>query len=227
VVLKPSSEAPLTAFILAEIADQAGLPPGVLNLVSGSGAVVGEALALHPDVSMISFTGSTATGKRLSVLAAETLKRVSLELGGKSASVILDDADLATAVKGTLSACFLNSGQTCSALTRMLVPESLYSQAALLAAEFGSGFILGDPYSDRSRLGPLVSAGQRETVRGYIHKGIEEGAELLTGGPGTPEGLEKGYYVKPTLHHSLPRRRRGGTHRQRQHLRPFRRSLVR
>ena len=138
-------------------------------------------------------------GKRLSVLAAETVKRVSLELGGKSASVILDDADLQVAVKTTLGACFLNSGQTCSALTRMLVPESLYAQAASLAAELGKGFVIGDPFSDRSRLGPLVSAAQRDRVRNYILKGVEEGAELLTGGPDVPEGFEKGYYVLPTV----------------------------
>jgi len=199
VVIKPSSEAPLSAFILAEIVERAGLPPGVFNLVSGRGAIVGEALALHPDVDMVSFTGSTVTGKRLSVLAAETVKRVSLELGGKSASVILDDADLQVAVKTTLGACFLNSGQTCSALTRMLVPESLYAQAASLAAELGKGFVIGDPFSDRSRLGPLVSAAQRDRVRNYILKGVEEGAELLTGGPDVPEGFEKGYYVLPTV----------------------------
>jgi len=199
IVLKPSSEAPLSAFILAEIVEQAGLPPGVFNLVSGRGAVVGEALAVHPEVDMISFTGSTATGKRLSVLATETVKRVALELGGKSASVILDDADLQVAVKATLGACYLNSGQTCSALTRMLVPARLYEQAASLAAELARSFTIGDPFSDRSRLGPLVSAGQRDRVRDYIKKGIEEGAELLTGGHGTPEGLEKGYYVLPTV----------------------------
>jgi len=198
-VLKPSSQAPLSAFILAEIIEQAGLPPGVFNLVSGRGAVVGEALALHPEVDMVSFTGSTATGKRLTVLAAETVKRVSLELGGKSASVILDDADLRVAVKGTLGACYLNSGQTCSALTRMLVPASLYEQAASLAAEMGRGFVVGDPFSDQTRLGPLVSAAQRERVRNHIRKGIEEGAELLTGGPMAPEGLDKGYYVQPTV----------------------------
>jgi betaine-aldehyde dehydrogenase len=199
VVLKPSSEAPLSAFILAEIIERAGLPAGVFNLVSGRGAVVGEALALHPEVDMVSFTGSTVTGKRLSVLAAETVKRVSLELGGKSASVILEDADLQLAVKATLGACFLNSGQTCSALTRMLVPAGLYEQAASLAAELGSGYVVGDPFSDRTRLGPLVSAAQRERVRTYIRRGIEEGAELLTGGPQAPQGLEKGYYVLPTV----------------------------
>lgn len=199
VVVKPSSEAPLSAFILAEIVAKAGLPPGVFNLVSGRGATIGEALASHPDVDMVSFTGSTAVGRRLSVLAAETIKKVSLELGGKSASVILDDADLAAAVKGSLSACLLNSGQTCSAHTRLLVPESLYEQAALLAVELGKSFVPSDPFGDRCRLGPLVSAAQRERVRNYIRAGMAEGAELLLGGADAPAGLAKGFYVSPTI----------------------------
>jgi betaine-aldehyde dehydrogenase len=199
VVLKPSSEAPLTAFILAEIADEAGLPHGVFNLVSGPGGVVGEALALHPEVDMISFTGSTATGRRLSSLAAETVKRVALELGGKSASVILDDADLPFAVRSTLAACFLNSGQTCTAHTRMLVPENRYEAIKDLVLEFCKTFVPGDPLDDKTRIGPLVSAAQRDRVRSYIRRGIEEGAELLTGGPEAPDGLEKGYFVKPTV----------------------------
>ena len=199
VVLKPSEVAPLNAFILAEIIDSVGLPEGVFNLVTGYGPVVGEALAKHPDVDMVSFTGSTRAGKRVSELAAATVKRVALELGGKSASVVLDDADLAAAVKGTVSACFLNSGQTCSAHTRMLVPESKYADAAKLAAEEAAKYSLGDPFDEKTRLGPLVSAAQRERVRGYIRKGIEEGAELLAGGPEAPAGLGKGYYVKPTV----------------------------
>jgi len=199
VIVKPSSDAPLSAFILAEIVDKAGLPPGVFNLVSGRGATVGEALAIHDGVDMISFTGSTAVGKRLSILAAETIKRVSLELGGKSASVILDDADLTTAVKGTVGACLLNSGQTCSAHTRMLVPESLYEQAASLAIEVAKAYVPADPFGEKTRLGPLVSASQRERVRRYISRGVEEGAELLLGGVDAPEGLEKGFYVLPTI----------------------------
>jgi acyl-CoA reductase-like NAD-dependent aldehyde dehydrogenase len=199
VVVKPSSDAPLSGFILAEIVDKAGLPPGVFNLVSGRGATVGEALASHRDVDMVSFTGSTAVGKRLSILAAETIKRVSLELGGKSASVILDDADLTAAVKGSLAACLLNSGQTCSAHTRMLVPESLYEKAASLAVEVAKTYAPADPYAERTRLGPLVSAAQRERVRKYIRSGVEEGAELLFGGVDVPEGLEKGFYVSPTV----------------------------
>ncbi len=199
VVVKPSEVAPLNAFILAEIIDAAGLPKGVFNLVTGYGAVVGEALAGHPEVDMISFTGSTRAGKRVSELAARSVKRVALELGGKSASILLEDADLAAAVKGTVSSCFLNSGQTCAAHTRMLVPESKYDEAAKLAVAEVSKYTVGDPFSETSKLGPLVSAAQRERVRGYIRKGIEEGAELLCGGPEAPPGLAKGWYVKPTV----------------------------
>jgi betaine-aldehyde dehydrogenase len=199
VVLKPSEVAPLNAFILAEIVDSVGLPNGVFNLVTGYGPVVGEALAKHPGVDMVSFTGSTRAGKRVSELAAQTVKRVALELGGKSASIVLDDADLAAAVKGTVSACFLNSGQTCSAHTRMLVPESKYAEVAKLAAEEAQKYSVGDPFAETTKLGPLVSAQQRERVQKYIRKGIEEGAELLTGGPDAPQGLAQGYYVKPTV----------------------------
>jgi betaine-aldehyde dehydrogenase len=199
VVLKPSEVAPVNAFILAEIIDAVGLPKGVFNLVTGYGPVVGEALAKHPHVDMVSFTGSTRAGKRVSELAAETVKRVALELGGKSASIVLDDADLAAAVKGTVSACFLNSGQTCSAHTRLLVPESRYAEAAKLAAEEAQKYTVGDPFAEATKLGPLVSAQQRERVQKYIRKGMEEGAELLAGGPDAPEGLAKGYYVKPTV----------------------------
>ena len=198
VVLKPSEVAPLNAFMLAEIIDDAGLPKGVFNLVSGYGNVVGEALAKSPDVDMISFTGSTRAGKRVSELAAGTVKRVALELGGKSAAIILDDADLATAVKATVAYCYLNSGQTCAATTRMLVPESRYEEAAALATEAAGAFSVGDPMGE-ARLGPLISELQRERVRGYINKGIEEGAQLLTGGPDAPEGQPKGYFVKPTV----------------------------
>jgi betaine-aldehyde dehydrogenase len=199
VVLKPSEVAPLNAFVLAEIIHAAGLPAGVFNLVTGYGPVVGEALARHPDVDMVSFTGSTRAGKRVSELASATVKRVALELGGKSAAVVLDDADLSAAVKGTINACFLNSGQTCSAHTRLLVPESKYEEAAKIAVELAKGFTVGDPFGGTAKLGPLVSELQRERVRGYIRKGIEGGAELLAGGPDAPEGLPKGYYVKPTI----------------------------
>jgi betaine-aldehyde dehydrogenase len=200
VVLKPSEVAPFNAFILAEAAESAGLPKGVLNVVTGYGASAGEALVKHPGVDMISFTGSTRAGKRISELAAQTVKRVALELGGKSASVILDDADLATAVKGTVNGCYLNSGQTCTALTRMLVPQSKYEEAVKLAAEAAKGFTVGDPLAESTRLGPLTSKAQLERVRKYIEKGIAEGAELVAGGAEPPEGVPAGgYYVRPTV----------------------------
>src|SRR3989441_1663132 len=200
VVLKPSEVAPFNAFILAEAIEAAGLPHGVFNLVSGFGADAGEALVRHREVDMISFTGSTRAGKRISELAAQSVKRVALELGGKSASVILDDADLATAVKGTVNGCYLNSGQTCNAPTRMLVPDSLYQEAARIAAEVAKGFTVGDPLAETTRLGPLSSQAQLERVRGYIRKGLQEGAELLAGGGEPPEGVPPGgYYVKPTV----------------------------
>lgn len=199
VVLKPSEVAPLNAFVLAEVAAAAGLPKGVLNIVTGYGAVVGEALAAHPGVDMVSFTGSTRAGRRVSELAAQTVKRVALELGGKSASIVLDDADLSAAIKGTLNACYLNSGQTCSAHTRLLVPETKYDEAAKLTVEVAASFTVGDPLAGQARLGPLASAVQRERVRNYIEKGIAEGAELLTGGAEPPEELDRGYYVRPTV----------------------------
>jgi betaine-aldehyde dehydrogenase len=199
VVLKPSEIAPLTAFMLAEIVDSAGLPDGVFNLVCGTGPVVGEALARHPGVDMISFTGSTRAGKRVSELAAASVKRVALELGGKSASVVLDDADFAKAIRATINACFLNSGQTCTAHTRLLVPVARYAEAARLAVEAAQGFTLGDPLSPDTRLGPLISDAQRERVRTYIRKGLAEGAELLLGGAAAPAGFGKGYYVQPTV----------------------------
>ncbi|WP_454764027.1 aldehyde dehydrogenase family protein [Cupriavidus campinensis] len=199
VVLKPSEVAPLNAFVLAEVIEAAGLPPGVFNLVTGYGPVVGEVLASHPEVDMVSFTGSTRAGKRVSELAAQTVKRVALELGGKSASIILDDADLPQAVKGTIGACYLNSGQTCSAHTRMLVPRARYDEVKAIAAKVVEGFTLGDPLSETTRLGPLISAVQKERVTGYIRRGLEEGAELVAGGPDVPAGLEKGFFVKPTV----------------------------
>jgi len=200
VVLKPSEVAPFNAFILAECAEAAGLPKGVLNIVTGFGTGAGEALVKHPGVDMISFTGSTRAGKRISELAAQSVKRVALELGGKSASVILDDADLAVAVKSTVNGCYLNSGQTCTALTRMLVPEKSYPEAARIAAEVAAGFTVGDPLAESTRLGPLTSQAQLERVRGYIRKGLAEGAELVAGGAEPPEGVPAGgYYVRPTV----------------------------
>lgn len=199
VVLKPSEVAPLNAFVLAEVIAAAGLPPGVFNLVTGYGPVVGEVLASHPEVDMVSFTGSTRAGKRVSELAAQSVKRVALELGGKSASVILDDADFAQAVKGTVNACFLNSGQTCSAHTRMLVPRARYDEVRELARKAAAGFTVGDPLTDSAKLGPLVSAAQKQRVVSYIHRGIDEGAELVAGGPENPDGLDRGFYVRPTV----------------------------
>jgi acyl-CoA reductase-like NAD-dependent aldehyde dehydrogenase len=199
VVLKPSEVVPLNAFLLAEIAAEAGLPPGVFNLVTGTGPLVGEAIASHPGVDMISFTGSTRAGRRVSELAAATVKPVAMELGGKSPNVILDDADLARAVPDGVAKCFLNSGQTCSALTRMLVPAESLGATEEIAAATAGAFTPGDPFDPATRLGPLVSETQRERVRGYIEKGTEEGANLVAGGPEPPEGLERGYFVRPTV----------------------------
>jgi acyl-CoA reductase-like NAD-dependent aldehyde dehydrogenase len=199
VVLKPSGVVPLNAFILAEVIDAADLPPGVFNLVTGSGGEVGEAIAAHPGVDIVSFTGSTKAGRRVSELTAETVKTVTMELGGKSPNVILDDADLSKAVPDGVAKCFLNSGQTCSALTRMLVPREMLGEAATIAAAAAEQFTPGDPFDEASRLGPLVSEDQREVVRGYIEKGSEEGATLVTGGSEPPEGLERGYFVRPTV----------------------------
>jgi aldehyde dehydrogenase (NAD+) len=199
VVLKPSEVVPLNAFILAEVVEAAGVPAGVFNLVTGTGPTVGEAIAGHPGVDMVSFTGSTRAGRRVSELAAATVKPVAMELGGKSPNVILDDADLAKAVPDGVAKCFLNSGQTCSALTRMLVPREQLADAERLAAEAAASYTPGDPFESSTRLGPLVSDVQRERVRGYIEKGESEGAKLLTGGAAPPEGLERGYFVRPTV----------------------------
>ncbi len=199
VVLKPSEVAPLSAFVLAEVVDAAGLPAGVFNLVTGTGPVVGEAIASHPDVDMVSFTGSTRAGRRVSELASQTVKRVALELGGKSPYVILDDADLAKAVPNGVGKAFLNSGQTCSALTRMLVPRERLAEAEAIAAATAEKFACADPTGERSGIGPLVSAVQRERVRGYIAKGIDEGARLVAGGAEPPEDLPQGFYVQPTV----------------------------
>lgn len=199
VVLKPSEVAPLSTFILAEIIEAAELPPGVVNLVTGYGHEAGEALVTHPGVDVISFTGSTRAGKRIGELAARDVKPVALELGGKSASIVLDDADMANAVRATVNSCFLNSGQTCLALTRLLVPDSRYDEAAAIAVDVAKRFTVGDPLDDKTKLGPLASAAQRDRVRDFISKGIAEGAELLFGGPEAPDGLANGYYVKPSI----------------------------
>jgi betaine-aldehyde dehydrogenase len=199
VVLKPSEVAPLSAFILAEIIDKVRLPPGVFNLVTGDGATVGEAIAGHAGVDMVSFTGSTRAGRRVGEIASRTVKRVTLELGGKSPNVILDDADLARAVRGGVQNCYLNSGQTCSAWTRMLVPRAKHDEASRLAKEAAVSFTLGGALDPATKLGPLVSKTQQERVRAYIRKGIEEGATLVTGGPEQPAGLPKGFFVQPTV----------------------------
>src|SRR6476646_359009 len=199
VVLKPSEVTPLNAFLLAEVVEAAGLPAGVFNLVTGVGPVVGEAIAAHPGVDMVSFTGSTRAGRRVSELAAESVKPVAMELGGKSPNVILDDADLAKAVPDGVAKCFLNSGQTCSALTRMLVPRQRLAEAEELAKATAEAFAPGDPFDGATRLGPLVSGVQRDRVRGYIEKGVAEGARLITGGAEAPEGLERGFFVRPTV----------------------------
>ena len=205
VVLKPSEVAPLNAFVLAEIFEEVGVPAGVFNLVTGFGPVVGEAIAAHPDVDMVSFTGSTRAGKRVSEVASATVKRVALELGGKSANVILDDADLAQAVPDGVGKCYFNSGQTCSALTRMLVPRDRLDEVEALARTTAESFAAGDPFDGETRLGPLVSAAQRDRVRNYIDKGVGEGATLLTGGAEAPDGLDKGFFVRPTVFTSVTR----------------------
>ena len=198
VVLKPSEIAPINAMILTEIIHEAGLPAGVFNLVNGTGPEVGEVLASHPEVDMVSFTGSTRAGKRVGELAAQSVKRVALELGGKSASVILPDADLEAAVKGSIGACMLNSGQTCSAHTRMLVPESKYEEAKKIAQATIAKFTIGPSLDEATRLGPLVSAAQRDRVLGFIAQGIQEGAEVVAGGAQKP-AFDKGYFVQPTI----------------------------
>ena len=198
VVLKPSEIAPVNAMILAEIIHEAGIPAGVFNLVNGLGPVVGEVLATHIEVDMVSFTGSTRAGKRVSELASQSVKRITLELGGKSASVILDSANFEAAVKGTVGACMLNSGQTCSAHTRMLVPAARYDEVKALAQAAILKFSVGPSFSDTSKLGPLVSANQRDRVLGFIKTGIAEGADVIAGGADT-SAFAEGYFVQPTI----------------------------
>jgi aldehyde dehydrogenase (NAD+) len=199
VVLKPSEVTPLNAFILAEVIESVGLPAGVFNLVCGYGPVVGEAMSAHPGIDMISFTGSTRAGRQVAANAAQTVKRVALELGGKSPNVILDDADLQKAVVDGVQKCFLNSGQTCSALTRMIVPRDKLPMVEEIARQTAEAYTIGGPFEEGSTLGPIVSETQRERVRSYIEKGIEEGAKLLTGGAEAPEGRDTGYFVQPTV----------------------------
>ncbi|MDN5749681.1 MAG: aldehyde dehydrogenase family protein, partial [Pseudonocardia sp.] len=199
VVLKPSEVAPLSAAILAEVAAEAGLPAGAFNIVHGAGPVVGEALAGHPFVDMVSFTGSTHAGRRVSVVAAETVKRVALELGGKSANVILDDADLNRAVKVGLANAWINGGQTCTAWTRMLVPAARHDEIVEMAVAAAQRYTVGDPTEEGTRIGPMSSAAQARRVGGYIERGGADGAVVAFGGPGAVEGLERGAYVRPTI----------------------------
>jgi aldehyde dehydrogenase (NAD+) len=198
-VFKPSELAPLTARILAEAAAEAGVPDGVFNVVYGTGPAVGEAIASHPGIDMVTFTGSTAVGKRISVLAAATVKRVALELGGKSASVVLEDADLNLAVESTLRSAFINSGQVCGAWTRMIVPASKQEQIVQLITQAAGAYTVGDPDDEATGIGPLASEKQWERVNGYIERGIADGATLVLGGPGRIPGLEHGAYIRPTV----------------------------
>jgi aldehyde dehydrogenase (NAD+) len=197
VVLKPSEIAPLCSYLLFDAIHEVGLPPGVVNLVPGYGPVVGEAIARHPEVDMVSFTGSTRAGTRVAELGAATVKKIALELGGKSANVILPDADLPAAVKVGLANCFINSGQTCTAWTRMLVSSEQYDEAVTLASELAQGYVTGDPFARETRLGPVVSAAQRERVTSYIDRGVAEGARLVTGGTERPQPT--GHFVAPTV----------------------------
>ena len=199
VVLKPSEMAPLSAYLFAQILEEAGVPPGVFNLVNGDGPTVGAAIAAHPDVAMVSFTGSTRAGVAVALAAAPTVKRVTQELGGKSAHIILDDADLDSAVKEGAQACFRNSGQSCNAPTRMLVPRSKMAQAAAAAKKTAEATNVGDPLADATNIGPLASQAQFDKVQRLIHVGIAEGARVIAGGPDRPEELSKGYFVRPTV----------------------------
>ncbi len=198
VVLKPAELAPLSAFILAECAKEVGLPAGVLNVVSGQGRVVGEAISSHPAIDMVSFTGSQAAGSRVAAVAGADIKKVCLELGGKSALVVLDDAPFEKAIPAGVNHCMQNSGQTCSAWTRMLVPRARQGEAIELAVAQLAKLTLGDPFDSMTRLGPLVSAAQRDSVLGYIAKGRAEGARLVAGG-GRPAAFAAGFYVEPTI----------------------------
>ncbi|CAN5603870.1 aldehyde dehydrogenase family protein [soil metagenome] len=198
-VLKPSEVAPLSAILFAEILDAAGVPAGVFNLINGDGVSVGSAMSSHPDVDMVSFTGSTRAGIEVARNAAPTVKRVSQELGGKSANIILDDADFATAIARDMAGMCTNSGQSCNAPTRMLVPAARMDEAAAIAAAAAGQVVVGDPSEESSKIGPVVSEVQYNRIQQLIEKGIGEGAKLEIGGPGKPEGLETGYFVKPTV----------------------------
>jgi aldehyde dehydrogenase (NAD+) len=199
VVLKPSEMAPLSAYLFAQILDQAGLPPGVFNLVNGDGPTVGNAISSHLDVAMVSFTGSTRAGIAVARAAAPTVKRVTQELGGKSAHIILEDADLEGAVREGVQSCFRNTGQSCNAPTRMLVPRSKMEKAIGAARQAAEATKVGDPFTEGTNVGPLASKAQFEKVQRLISQGIAEGAKVIAGGPGRPEGINRGYFVKPTV----------------------------
>lgn len=199
VVLKPSEIAPLSAYLLTAIMDEAGVPHGVFNMLNGDGATVGSAIASHPDIAMVSFTGSTRAGVSVALAAAPTVKRVTQELGGKSANIILDDGDIASEVKAGVNACFRNSGQSCNAPTRMLVPESRMAEAIAAAKATCEEAKIGSPFTEGIRLGPVANKSQFEKVQRLIQLGIEEGAKLVAGGPGRPEHVNKGYFVRPTV----------------------------
>tara|TARA_Y100001970_G_scaffold272953_1_gene370388 strand:+ start:707 stop:2134 length:1428 start_codon:yes stop_codon:yes gene_type:complete len=200
IVLKPSEIAPISAYILAEIIAESGLPAGVFNLVNGDGLTVGAAIAGHPDIDLVSFTGSTRAGREVAKAAADGIKRVTQELGGKSANIILDDVpDFARAVSGGVAGCFGNSGQSCNAPTRMLVPQSRMDEAINAAKAAAAKSVVGNPSAESTRLGPVVSEVQFNKIQTLIQKGIDEGADLIAGGPTRPEGLEEGYFVRPTI----------------------------
>ena len=197
-VLKPSELAPLSSMILAELIDDTKFPKGVFNLINGDGATTGDALTSHPDINMISFTGSTRAGALISQNAAKDFKRVSLELGGKGANIIFKDADPEAIERGALR-CFRNSGQSCNAPTRMLIEKSMYDEAIKRLKKYTENFEVGDPEKEGEHIGPVISETQYNKIQTLIKKGIDEGAKLIAGGPGKPEGLDKGYFVKPTV----------------------------
>lgn len=199
VVLKPSEIAPCNALILAEVLDAAGVPKGVFNLVNGDGPTVGAAMSAHPDIDMMSFTGSTRAGIQVAKAAADTVKRVAQELGGKSPNIVLEDADLTAAVSGGVVQCFTNSGQSCNAPTRMLVPAKSHDEALAIARAAAENVKAGDPFAEGTTIGPVVSQVQFDKIQALIQKGIDEGATLVTGGTGRPDGLNRGYFVKPTV----------------------------
>ena len=198
-ILKPSEIAPLSSMVIAEILDEAKVPAGVFNLINGMGPVVGEAMSAHPDIDMMSFTGSTRGGVAVAKASADSVKRVSQELGGKSANIILDDANFEGSIRAGVDSCMSNTGQSCNAPTRMLVPASRKDDAYSIAKDAAEKVIAGDPKKEETTIGPLVSDVQYKKVQNLIQKGIDEGAELLIGGTGKPDGLEKGYYAKPTV----------------------------